>query len=153
MKRVWLRRLGEVALVLVVFLGVRAWQTRDAASGPAPALPGLSFSGQPTVVYFWATWCGVCKAQAGNIDVVAKSHRVVTVASQSGEPAAVEAFLKKAGRNWNVVADPEGDLAARWGVKAFPTTFFVDAQGNIVTREAGYTTTAGLWLRNWWAGL
>jgi hypothetical protein len=48
-----------------------------------------------------------------------------------------------------VVLDPDGALAQRYGVRAFPTTFFIDARGRIRHVEVGYTTWLGLEARLW----
>ncbi|MGE0082668.1 MAG: protein disulfide oxidoreductase, partial [Thiohalomonadaceae bacterium] len=42
-------------------------------------------------------------------------------------------------------------LAARYGVRAVPTTFIIDGAGRIRFREVGYTTGPGLRLRLWLA--
>jgi len=160
-KRSWRRLAIELAVVLAVFLAFRAWQTRDAADGPAPALAGSGLDGsalalatdRPTLVHFWATWCGVCRAEQGTIDALAGDHHVVTVASQSGGAPEVQAYLEREGVDFPVIVDPGGALAARWGVHAFPTTFVVAPDGTISDVEVGYTTSLGLRARLWLASL
>ena len=80
-------------------------------------------------MHFWATWCGVCRAEQGTIDALAGDHHVVTVASQSGGAPEVRAYLEREGVDFPVLVDPGGALAARWGVHAFPTTFVVAPDG------------------------
>ena len=148
-------------MVLAVFFGIRAWQTRDAAEGPAPTLAGAGIDGaelalatdRPTLVHFWATWCGVCRAEQGTIDALAGDHHVVTVASQSGSAAEVAAYLEREGVSFPVIVDAGGALAQRWGVRAFPTTFVVAADGTIADVEVGYTPSLGLRARLWLAAL
>jgi len=71
---------------------------------------------------------------------------VLTVASRSEGPEAIRAHLREEGLEdaFVVIADPTGAIAQRWGVSAYPTTFAIDADGNIVAVSVGYTTTAGL---------
>lgn len=160
-KRSWKRIAIEVGLVVLVFLGVRAWQTRDAPSGPAPALAATTIAGEevsltsdrPVLVHFWATWCGVCQAEEDNVDAVSEGHRVISVASQSGSPAAVAAYVRAHGLSFPVINDPTGAIAHRWGVHAFPTSFVIDPDGAIRHVEVGYTSTVGLRARLWLAGL
>lgn len=162
-KRRWRRIALEVGLVLLVFLGIRAWQQRDAADGPAPELRGPTVAGEvlelpdapgePVLVHFWATWCGVCRAEQGTIDALAEDHRVITVAAQSGGADAVAGYLREHALDFPVVLDPGGDLAHRWGVHAFPTSFVIGPDGTIRSTEVGYTTSLGFRARLWLAGV
>lgn len=159
----WKSIATEAAIFLAIFLAISAWNGRHVVSGAAPAftgalLDGTAFSsaslgGRPAVIHFWATWCGVCQAEQGNVEALAKGGDVVTVASSSGEAEAVRAFMKKEGLTFPVVLDPDGALAKRFGVSAFPTTLYVTADGAIRFSEVGYTTTVGMRVRRWLAGL
>jgi len=152
-------------VVLALVLGIRAYQTRGTPTGPAPELSGTTLEGQivsldqmrregPVMVHFWATWCGVCQAMEGNVEAAAGHGRVLAISTQSGDAASVLRALDERGvdrANITFVNDPRGLLAARWGVSAFPTSFFVDREGEIAATEVGYVTTLGLWARQWLA--
>ncbi len=154
--------LGWVAL-FVAFVAIRAWQTRDAASGEAPALRGPTLAsapidladlrGGPVAVHFWATWCGVCSLEEGNVASLAEGGRVLTVASASGSAAEVRRHADARALRFPIVLDGDGAVARRWGVKAYPTTFYLDAAGVIRHVEVGYTTTLGMRARLALAGL
>jgi thiol-disulfide isomerase/thioredoxin len=162
-KRRWLRRAAEAIVVLVLILGIRAWQQSGTASGPAPALAGelldgkpvalAAFAGRPVLVHFWATWCPICRAEQGSIDALARDVPVITVAMQSGSREEVIQFLRKEALSFPVLNDPDGVIAARWGVRAVPASFIVDGAGQIRFLEIGYSTGVGLRLRLWLAGL
>ncbi|MBX3270972.1 MAG: redoxin family protein [Sandaracinaceae bacterium] len=160
-KRPWKRWALEIGVVLAIFFAFRAWQTWDAPSGPAPALRGhlldgapyaLAAEGAPVLVHFWATWCGVCQAEEDNIVAVARDHRVITVATRSGQTAQVAGYMRERGLDFSVLEDPTGAIARGWGVRAFPTSFVLDGEGNIRHVEVGYTSTLGLRARLWLAG-
>jgi len=162
-KRRWLRRAVEVVVVLALILGARAWQQSGIASGPAPALTGVlldgkpvtlaAFSGRPVLVHFWATWCPICRLEQDSIDALARDAAVITVAMQSGDRAAVVQHLRNETLSFPVLNDPDGVIAAQWGVRAVPASFIVDGAGQIRYVEVGYTTGIGLRLRLWLAGL
>lgn len=161
--RRWRRWALEALLLVLLIAGVRAWQHRDAPSGAAPALAGTLLDGRPfnlagagdgpTLVHFWATWCAICSAEQGSVESIARDHRTITIAMQSGPDAAVARHLAKEGLSFPVLNDADGGLSARWGVRAVPATYVVDAKGRIRFLEVGYSTGLGLRLRLWWAGL
>lgn len=157
----WQRFLWQALALLALMLVVGFWQVRDLASGEAPPLSGTGLQGEsldlaqwrgrPAVVYFWATWCPVCELEQGTIATVASEHAVLTIAMQSGSTHEVAAHMHENGLKFPVINDPDGVLAARYGVRAVPTTFVVDTEGRIWFREVGYTTGWGLRLRLWLA--
>lgn len=161
-RRRWRRAVGEVVLVAAVFFGISAWNSRGAISGPAPAVEGLSLTGQPlslaalkgepTLVHFWATWCGVCKAEKGTIEALGKSRRILTIAEDSGTAAQLTAYMQREGLSFPVLID-DGRLARAYGVTAYPTTFVVGKSGLVRFAEVGYSTELGLRARLWLAGL
>ena len=154
--------LAELLVFLGVYLGVRAWLQRDMAEGPPPVDELQLIDGQrvkltdnrngPLLIYFWASWCGICGLERGTVDSIAHDWPVLTVAMQSGGPQDIRAYLERHGLDWKVVADPDGRLAARFGLRGVPAFFVLDPSGRIVLHESGYTTEAGLRLRLWLAG-
>ena len=159
----WLWRIVKVLALLVLILGVRAWQQSGTASGQAPALTGVmlggkpvalkAFAGQPVLVHFWATWCPICRAEQDSIDALARDVPVITVAMQSGGHETVARYLQQEALHFPVLNDPDGMIASQWGVRAVPASFIVDGAGQIRFVEVGYTTGIGLRLRLWLAGL
>ncbi|HMN20115.1 MAG TPA: redoxin family protein [Ottowia sp.] len=167
--RRWRRHGATLAWLLLALLGVHAWQTRHVPSGPAPdfrasavaAQAGATMSltqwraahpGQPVALNFWAEWCPVCKLEQDNVSRVANHWPVLTVALRSGDAATVQRELARRSLHWAAVTDPQGEIAAAYGVTAVPAFIVLDADGRIRASSVGYTTTAGLWLRLAWAG-
>jgi peroxiredoxin len=158
-RRAVLTNAAWVLAFIVVFVGVRWWQTRDMPSGPAPAFTATTLSGKtvtmgesggkPTLLYFWGSWCPICRMEQGSIDAIAEDHRVITIALEDAESAL--AHVREHRLKFDVVADESGELSRRYGVRGVPTTIVVDRNGLIRFVEVGYTTQAGLRARLWWA--
>lgn len=153
----WFGWVRDLALLALLVLGVRAYQQRDLPRGPAPGLEAetidgeavslAAFRGKPMVLHFWATWCGVCRAERGTIEAIARDLPLLSVASQSGSAEEVARFVRENQVTFATVPDQAGTLAKRFGVGAYPTTFVIDADGSIRHAEVGYTTELGLRLR------
>lgn len=149
-------------LVFVVVLLFQWWQSRDLASGPAPALAGYMLSGEnldlkdlqgkPVLVHFWATWCPVCRTQDGNIHNLAQDYQVLGIASNSGDARDIRQYLDQERLEFPVMLDETGELGNSWGVKGVPSSFIIDSGGEIRSIAVGYTTEIGLRIRLWLAG-
>ena len=155
------------ALILVAIVGaITTWQNSGLAEGMAPPLAGMRTDGSSVklgagktaaggqaaqLVVFWATWCSVCKAEAGNIESVAADWPVISVAMQSGDRGEIAEYLAERELKLPAIADDDSDIADAWHVRAVPAHFVVDAAGNIRFRVVGYATRWGLRARLWWA--
>lgn len=106
---------------------------------------------KPTLVYFWATWCPICKFQSPNIEELSKNYQVVTIASQSGSKEEIENYLKENKFTFKVIDDIYNDFAYRFNIKAYPTTLIYDKNGNLKFSDVGYTSEFSLKLKLWWA--
>ena len=105
---------------------------------------------KPILIHFWATWCPICKIEASNIQRVANSYDVLTIAVKSGSDITIEQYMKKNDLSYKTYNDDEGFLAHQYKVPAYPTTFIYNKKGELVFSEVGYTSTFGLWIRMLW---
>ena len=159
-RRRWLLAL-QMVLFVALFLGARAWTQRDLAAGAAPPIDTVlldgspvslgAYRGRPVLVHFWATWCKVCRLEQAAIQAIAGDWPVLTIALQSGDAASVQQYLNEHALTWDTIADPDGALAARYGVRGVPSSFVVGPDGGIRYREVGFTTGWGLRARLWLA--
>ncbi len=148
----------DAAVILLVVLGVGAFQARGHVRGAAPqftvaTLDGAApvtledLRGKPVVLAFWAPWCTVCKQESPNLDHVKEllgdQVHVVTVASHYQNVDELHRYMRERGARYPVLLG--GDvLAQHYRVSAFPTVYFLDGEGRIKSSVVGYTTTAGL---------
>ena len=158
-----LRLSAEIIVFFALLLAVERFMTRDALRGSAPPLEAVTsggkvvnlaqLKGKPAVVYFWATWCPICKIEKSTLDGLGQDHPMLTVALQSGDMQTVRKYLDKEHLNWAVAADEQGDIARDWGVQGVPTVFVLDSTGAVRFVTRGYTSAWGLQARLWWASL
>ena len=110
-------------------------------------------SNKPILIHFWATWCPTCKLEASNIELISKQFDVVTIAVNSGSNREIQEYLDENSLTYKVVNDLESLYASEFNIAAYPTTFIYDKNRELVFSEVGYTSTIGLYLRMWWAGI
>jgi thiol-disulfide isomerase/thioredoxin len=123
-------------------------------SGPARALTGDTLTGgtfdlaaakgKPTVVNFFASWCGPCNQEAPEVVAFAKAHpdvQMVGVATND-KPFDTQSFATRYGISYPVVIDLDGSIGNAWGVTGIPTTFFIDKNGNVRDSIVGSSTQA-----------
>lgn len=161
----WRRWALEIAIFLAIFIGIQAWQLRDAARGPAPNFSGqllngqlfdlnawrATFPGEATLLYFWAEWCPVCKTTAGNVTAVSADWPVTTIAIQSGDAQAVSRWMQDKGYRWDTLADPASRIMQAFNLPGVPAFVIIGPDGQIRSVAMGYTSELGLRLRLWWA--
>ena len=103
------------------------------------------------LVYFWASWCGVCRYTTPSVaKLAAQGGNVLSVALRSGDDQQVAAWLAAKRLSLPVVNDPAGELAARWQVGVTPTFVIID-KGKVAQSTTGWTSYWGMKLRLWWA--
>lgn len=121
-----------------------------AAGRPLTLLSGQrltlgQFSRDRTVlVYFWGSWCGVCRYQSPIIDdLAADGVPVVGVAVRSGSVSEVAAYMEKRGLGFPTVNDEDGSLSGAWRIMATPTVVLV-RNGKMVHYTTGISSYWGL---------
>ncbi len=107
---------------------------------------------KPILIHFWATWCPTCSVEASNIQIISEHYEVLTFAVKSGK-SKIDKYMKENSLDFNFVNDESSFIASEFKIAVYPTTFIYDKNREVVFSEVGYTSTWGLWLRMWWAGL
>lgn len=154
----------DLSVMLALLLLVGAFQTRNHPRGAAPGytfttleqgpVTLASLAGKPTLLAVWAPWCGVCKAESGNVSRarawMGERAHVVSVATAFNDVSEVRQYMAAQGVDYPVLLAQE-DFQRLMHIEAFPTVFVLDSQGRIVNSIQGYTTTLGLMWRLFWA--
>ena len=100
------------------------------------------YFGKPLVLNFWASWCGPCKSEMPAFQQAYEQEDgvqflLVNMTGGRETQADAEALLAQEGYTFPVLFDLDLDAAMTYGVTALPTTYFLDAEGNLVAWAQG----------------
>ncbi|MEK6265293.1 MAG: TlpA family protein disulfide reductase [Clostridium sp.] len=97
--------------------------------------------GKKVFLNFWATWCPPCKEEMPDIEKLyqeTKDSDLVIVAIEIGEPlSTVKSFIDSNKYNFKVLIDPSQSVATQYNIAAIPTSYFIDVDGNIISKNVG----------------
>jgi peroxiredoxin len=152
-KAFWLSNLKTLTLMLIVILLITQYQQRDMNTGQAPSLSSIDYSKGPTLVYFWGSWCPICRTTSPFVSSVAHANEfnVMSIALSSGSDEEIDRYLKKHHYRFETLNDDNGQISKVWGVAVTPSMFIIDTQGEIRFTTTGMTSLWGMKLRLWLA--
>lgn len=163
-KSFWLSNLKTLAIMLVIVFGITQYQQRNMTTGLAPQLESVNYSinyaDGPTLVYFWGSWCGICKTTSPSVSTLAEGalqqdsgYKVLSVALSSGSDEEIQQYLTENEYSFSIINDDSGQISQQWGVAVTPSFFVINQQGEITTTSSGMTSLWGMKFRLWLASL
>lgn len=158
----WKRFLVELAGLLVVIYGIKAWQSRDmlSISGETPA-PGFTLSGldgqtydlsdylgKKTLLYFFAPWCQVCKLSISNLnDLYADMNRekkaILIIALDFQSEQEIKDFVEEFALTPPVLFGNSA-VSESYAIGGYPSYYILDEQHRLTSRSIGYSSEIGL---------
>ena len=146
-----------VLVLIAVSTGLDVWRSQSMPQGAIPPLVAQSTTGEhidliarshekPVMVYFWGTWCSVCRFVSPTINWLDGSYDVVSIAVNSGDNRRLNAYLGHHDYGFATVNDDRGSLMQQWGISAVPSVFIIK-NGEVSSVTTGFSTPPGLWLR------
>ncbi len=91
-----------------------------------------------TIVEFWATWCGPCRASHARLSEFAEKNPSIQVLAVSNEDTElIQKYIKSTKHKFTTVRDASGDLHKTFLVSAIPMTALIDKKGRIHSLSLG----------------
>lgn len=110
----------------------------------------LTWENRPKVVYFWATWCSVCKTYSyilgSNLELLSKDTVFLSVVEEEDSPS-LRKYITEHQIKYPVLLG-NSQLLRDWGVNAYPTTVFLNREGRVVFFDTGIINPLSFWLRS-----
>ena len=151
-------------LILFVFASVSAQEVGEPAPGFAlldqagNRVSLADFTGTPTVLNFWATWCLPCLEELPIFQRVSSELGEVAflLVNNSERAETAAAYLEEHGITVRVGLEPTrreraeldldttADVLRRYGVFGVPTTIFIDAEGVVREIKSGPLSASDL---------
>lgn len=101
------------------------------------------FKGTPVVLNFWTSWCKYCKDEMPYFESAYKQYgkqvQFIMLNPEKSERSrdGGKTFIKESSYTFPVFYETEGKATNLYGLRGFPATIFIDANGNIVEKNIG----------------
>ncbi|TGK32673.1 TlpA family protein disulfide reductase [Leptospira gomenensis] len=158
-----LKKTGSVLVWILLFLGITISLSIFKASDLRPGLSletlrpyqGEKFESENkvSIVYFWATWCGVCSTNLPLVkwyaDLLEDSQRFRFVSVEEGEnPEELKRYVQERNLRFDVLV-ADASLLREWKVGGYPSFFVLDRTGKIRFADSGMMNPISFFFRIW----
>jgi len=126
---------------------IRPARTQQAPDFTVPGVRGERYAlrdvrGKLVLLNFWATWCPPCKEEMPSMERLYRRYNergltILAVSIDSGGAQAVAEFATALGLTFPIGLDQKLEVANRYGVRALPSTFLIDRDGNTAAVALG----------------
>ena len=94
-----------------------------------------NFTGQVTVVNFWASWCGPCVEEIPALNRLRehmedRPFELISI-NYAEKPEQIREFMNMVKVDFPVLLDEDGSYSAQWNVLVYPATFVIAPDGRI----------------------
>jgi len=112
------------------------------ARAAAPSLDLDRYRGKVVVLDFWASWCKPCRQSIPWLNEMtaryARDGLVVIGINVDAERTDAERFMRGVPIDFEVLFDPDGELAKRFKLQGMPSSFLFGRDGKMVESRIGF---------------
>jgi len=100
------------------------------------------YSGKVVVLDFWASWCVPCRRSFPWMNDMQEKYAqdglVIIAVNVDRDVNNAVAFLEEYPADFEIVYDPDVELAKQFEIEVMPTSFIIDRKGETVERHVGF---------------
>ena len=97
--------------------------------------------GRPVFINFWATWCPPCLEEMPALERLWRAQKdagfVMLAVTVDANPKLATPFIERHGFTFTVGLDPKMVVAEQYRVRALPSSFLIDRDGNLAGIAVG----------------
>jgi peroxiredoxin len=105
------------------------------------------FRGKVIFLNFWTTWCPACLVEMPSMEKLYREFKnkdfVILAVDMQEDSETVRKFKARFKLSFPILLDTDGVVAAYYGVRGIPATYFVDREGNLYAAAMGARDWAG----------
>jgi peroxiredoxin len=99
------------------------------------------FQGKIVLLLFWTTWCPSCRKEVTSLSKLYNEFKdrdfVVFGINVKENRQIVKKYIKKKKMTFPILLDLDGKVEKHYGVRAHPTHFFINRQGEMIASALG----------------
>jgi thiol-disulfide isomerase/thioredoxin len=119
-----------------------ALQAPRVEAAPPQALAPVT--GKVVWVDFWASWCVPCRRSFPWMNTMHRKYGAeglqIIAVNLDKERKLADGFLAEVPAEFSLRFDPAGNLAKEFKVQAMPSSYLLDADGNVLASHFGFRT-------------
>lgn len=100
------------------------------------------YRGRAVWLNFWATWCGPCRRELPDIELLASEFGeealVVFAINQEESELTAEDFWEELDLTLTILLDSSGEVSDQYRLVGLPNNFFIDSDGVIRSFQLGF---------------
>lgn len=102
---------------------------------------------KPTLIFFWAPWCSVCKVSMPNLEDYYQANKdkvnVLTIALDYSNKAEVVDLLTSKSLTLPTLLGTR-EVAEKFKIQGYPTYYVIDREGQVHAKSLGYASFIGM---------
>lgn len=138
-----------MSLTILIIYGFSGYSNALSTEAPDFELDGLhkqvklsDYRGQVVYLNFWASWCLPCRDSFSWMNkmqsLYGKEGFKVVAINLDESRARAETFLKQIPAKFDIAYDPHGNTAEHYKLKAMPSSYIIDKNGNMIHANMGF---------------